>query len=524
MKDKKHYKILLIFPRNPTDNYNDLSSNVAEYTNKPGGMLILSLATVAALTPDYVSVKIIDENIEEIDFDAPCDIIGIGGFSSQYFRAREIGNKFRERGVLVVCGGSSATLSPDRWRLFSDVLILGEAERIWPEFINDYYKKSEFRDAYIETDRIALSETPLPDYSSISSKNLAKYWGGMVQTSRGCPFDCEFCDTPAYAGRKMYYKPIPQILSEVENIYQLNKSQMIGLADDNFTAGRKHAKAILKALGKWNKNKRNKVTFWTQFSIEAAKDEEMLQLLAEANVTRIFIGIESVNELSLIEAGKMQNLRTDMAMAIENIIQHGILVSAGCIVGFDSDRKSIFEQQLTFFNSLGIPTVLVWPLQAPDQTRLKTRLVNENRYLDWQDYETLETLKTKTVIPKNMTADELIYGCQWLVRELYSRDNFGLRIRQFFDIYGDPSNKNMLKTSIEPLNLSGLKIIIRMITRLILRLEIKDLKMLWHLVKYLQSSAHPQKYDILIGSFLTYKNSKVILKRANDGYQQLVSL
>lgn len=334
MKDKKHYKILLIFPRNPTDNYNDLSSNVAEYTNKPGGMLILSLATVAALTPDYVSVKIIDENIEEIDFDAPCDIIGIGGFSSQYFRAREIGNKFRERGVLVASGGSSATLSPDRWRLFSDVLILGEAERIWPEFINDYYKKSEFRDAYIETDRIPLSETPLPDYTSISSKNLAKYWGGMVQTSRGCPFDCEFCDTPAYAGKKMYYKPIPQILSEVENIYQLNKSQMIGLADDNFTAGRKHAKAILKALAKWNKNKRNKVTFWTQFSIEAAKDEEMLQLLAEANVTRIFIGIESVNELSLIEAGKMQNVRTDMAMAIENIIQHGILVSAGCIVGF----------------------------------------------------------------------------------------------------------------------------------------------------------------------------------------------
>jgi radical SAM superfamily enzyme YgiQ (UPF0313 family) len=403
------------------------------------------------------------------------------------------------------------------------VLVLGEAERVWPEFINDYYKKGSFKDSYVEKNRVDLTESPLPDYSSISSKNLAKYWGGMVQTSRGCPFDCEFCDTPAYAGRKMYYKPIPQILSEVENIYQLNKSQIIGLADDNFTAGRKHAKAILKALAKWNNSKKNKVTFWTQFSIEVAKEEEMLELLAEANVTRVFIGIESVNEMSLIEAGKMQNVRTDMVSAIEKIISHGILVSAGCIVGFDSDKKSIFAEQLTFFNSLGIPTVLVWPLQAPDQTRLKTRLINENRYLDWQDYGTLETLKTKTVIPKNMTADELISGCQWLVRELYSRDNFSLRLKQFFEIYEAPSNNKKVKIPSQRLNLEGFQVITRMITRLILRSEIKDLRMLWHLVKYLQSTSHPQKYDILIGSFLTYKNSKVILNRANHAYRQLAT-
>ncbi len=523
MKDRKHYKILLIFPRNPTDNYNDLSLNVAEYTNKPGGMLILSLATVAALTPDYISVQTIDENVEEIDFDAQCDIVGLGGFSSQYFRAREIGNEFRKRGVLVVSGGSSATLSPERWRLFSDVLVLGEAERVWPEFLDDYYNKGSFKDSYIEKGRVDLSESPLPDYSSISPKNLSKYWGGMVQTSRGCPFDCEFCDTPAYAGRKMYYKPIPQILSEVETIYQLNKSRIIGLADDNFTAGRKHAKAILKALAKWNNTKKNKVTFWTQFSVEVAKEEEMLELLAAANVTRVFIGIESVNKMALIETGKMQNVRTDMKTAIETIIRHGILVSAGCIVGFDSDKKSIFTEQLSFFNSLGIPTVLVWPLQAPDQTRLKKRLINENRYLDWQEYGTLETLKTKTVIPKNMTADELIEGSQWLVRELYSRENFSLRLRRFFEIYEEPSNNKKLSISVQPLNLVGLQIVIRLITRLILRYEIEDLKMLWHLVKFLKSSSHPQKYDILIGSYLTYKNSMVILKRANHAYQQLAA-
>lgn len=518
-KQIKHYKILLIFPRNFSDNYLELSLSVAEFTHKPGGLLILTLGTIASLTPDYASVKIIDENIEEIDFDYECDIVGIGGFSSQIFRAKEIAREFRKRGVIVACGGSSTSLSQERYRPFCDVLLLGEAERIWPEFINDYYIKGEFKSQYVEKEFFDLTkECITPDYSGLSPEHLSKYLGGLVQTSRGCPFNCDFCDTPAYAGRRMRYKSVEQIISEVESLYQLNQYRIIALADDNFLAGRKHAKSILRALSKWNKTKKYPVTFWTQFSIDAAEDDELLKLLVDANVTRVFIGVESGDKEVLTEAGKKQNARSNIEKSIEKISQHGIVISAGCMVGFDHDQKSIFQEQLSFFNSLCVPTVLVWPLQALDQTKLKERIVKEGRYIDWQDYGTPpEALKTRTIIPKNMTTSELSKGAQWLVRELTSNENFFRRVKKFFEVFESSPFKNELKITPTRPRLGDIMIVARLIWKLFLRRETKDLKMLWDLFMHIKTNSHPQKYDILITMYLIMLNSRSILKRAENG-------
>ena len=299
--------ILLIFPKNNSRTYDDISGDSKFLMKKPGGMVNVSLATVAALTPAEFAVRIVDENIESIDYNEPYDLVGITGYSTQLHRAHEIAAEFSKRGVLVVCGGPSVSLSPERWRPFADVLIIGEAERIWPQFLTDYLLDSYQRE-YRETERFDLSISPIPDYGGYSRKSLKKYMMGIVQTSRGCPFDCEFCDVTVYVGRKMRYKPIENVIEEVAQLYKMRKSRFIFLADDNFSAGRSRAKKILIALRDWNWKQRKPVSFITQVSIDAAGDDEFLELAAEAGLTRVFIGIETPNISSLRESNKKQNI------------------------------------------------------------------------------------------------------------------------------------------------------------------------------------------------------------------------
>jgi len=340
-------RLLLIYPRS-------LSGSNARQKHMPkllkrGGYLNAGLATIAGLTPGSFAIDIIDEDKQTVDYSRMSeryDIVGLTGFYFQVERARLIADQFRNEGSLVVAGGPGVSLAPDRWRSFCDVLIIGEAERIWPQFINDFLDGNH-QSQYHETERFELSHCRLPDYSGFDRRLVGSYLCGLLQTSRGCPFDCEFCSAVIYSGKTMRYKSIDLIIEELEQLQRLG-IEFVALADDNFSANRKKSKAILRALREWNCQQRRTVTFFAQLSIDTAKDEEFLELATEAGLNRVLIGIESPNSDTLREARKFQNVRTSMREGIKRFHEHGIVISGTSIVGFDNDSISTFQQHFDF--------------------------------------------------------------------------------------------------------------------------------------------------------------------------------
>jgi radical SAM superfamily enzyme YgiQ (UPF0313 family) len=369
MKNKK--KLLLIEPGSAlTFAFGEVSS-LRKLFKRRGGIMNAALATIAALTPkDEFDITIVDEKLQDVDFEAHWDMVGVTAILTQYKRAREIIAEFTRRGVLVVCGGSSVSLSPERWRPYADVLIIGEAERIWPQFVADYLAGRHQKE-YRETERFDLSISPVPDYSCFSEPVKGLYFIGIVQTSRGCPFNCEFCDVINYVGRKMRYKPLDTVMREIEQMRKMGFN-VVFLADDNFPADRENATEILKALRDWNRRQRQRLSFFTQLSIDTARDDDFLHLAAEAGLLNVCVGIESPNIESLKEAGKFQNMRSDMISDLKKFQQFGIQVVGTTIVGFDHDDLSIFRQHLDFHKKSGVPKVQVFPLQAPDGSALKS--------------------------------------------------------------------------------------------------------------------------------------------------------
>jgi radical SAM superfamily enzyme YgiQ (UPF0313 family) len=257
-----------------------------------------------------------------------------------------------------------------------------------------------------------------------------------VQTSRGCPFECEFCDVIQYAGRQQRHKPVEQILAELDVLYQHGYSQVF-IADDNFTAHRRRTKELLVALRDWNNRQPyGRLIFCTQLSIDAAGDNEFLQLFAEAGVYHVFIGLETPNEASLRETKKRQNLGINMIEQIQRFLEHGIVVMAGMVVGFDSDGPDIFERQYQFAMALPIPIFTLGALVAPNLTPLYTRLQQDNRLLLEKELGGNTPWDTN-IIPKQMSQPALLTGLRWLGNRLYHPTAFGQRILQFIDAYQD---------------------------------------------------------------------------------------
>ena len=285
-------KLLLVFHKSFAVSYGDMRF-VGDLMPRVG-LMNAGLTTVAALTPRTFDIEIVDENLEQVPYDKPWDLVGITGYHTQILQAREVARRFSGRGVPVVCGGPSVSISPERWRPFADVLVIGEAERIWPRFLADFLAGRHGCE-YREAERFDLAITPAPDYSGYSRRAKGTYYGGIVQTSRGCPFDCEFCDVIVFVGRKMRYKPVELIIEEVDALKGMGMKFAV-LADDNFSAGRRKAKEILEALCRWNRKQRDPMSFVTQLSIEISDDAAFLELAAEAGLNRVLVGIESPSE------------------------------------------------------------------------------------------------------------------------------------------------------------------------------------------------------------------------------------
>lgn len=385
----------------------------------------LGLVTVAALTPAPWQVEIADENVEDINFDTDADLIGITAFNVQFQRAVQIAAEFKKRGKRVVIGGPYCSLFPEAFEGKCDYRISGEAEQIWPEFLQDF-EKGNAREFYLANDKkVNLETSPVPRYDLIRGE---RYNVHCLQTSRGCPFQCEFCDIIVMDGRVPRIKTVEQVLAEVDHCVKQGAHYIL-FGDANFIGNMPFARKLLKALVEYSEKNNYPVEFVCELTINVAHNPDLLELLQAANFYSVFIGIESPRMSSLVETKKLQNTRKSIVDDIARIHSYHISVMAGMIVGFDSDDKLIFKEQFDFLKELGVPFTTCGTLMALPNTPLLKRLQAEGRMLDleWSSMNGHGAADCN-FIPKQMTLDELREGYNWLIRCLYRYDSFGDRL------------------------------------------------------------------------------------------------
>lgn len=392
----------------------------------------LALPTVAAMALPYMQVEICDEYVQPVELEHGAGIVGLTGKITQWPRMRELAAAYRQRGKLVVIGGPYATLSPETVRPHCDVLVRGELETVADDLFADL-AAGRPREEYVGG-KADLARSPVPAWHLYPNDRALM---GLLQTSRGCPFDCEFCDVIAYLGRHQRHKPPERVLEELDVLYGLGYRSVF-LADDNFTVYRARTKELLQHMARWNRSRPDgRVSFGTQLSIDVTRDSETLELCREAGMKGVFVGIETPNEESLRETHKRQNLKVNMLEEVGALIDHGMQVSAGLIVGFDHDDPGIFERQYEFAMALPVPVLTVGALVAPEATPLHRRLQAAGRLVESAEVAGIPW--ATNVVPERMTRDELFLGLRWLVNNLYHPKAFAHRAIAFMEALPRPA-------------------------------------------------------------------------------------
>ena len=392
-------RICLINPRFRTSFWG--LNHAMPLLGKKSNMPVLALPVLAGLTPSEHEVVLVDENVEEIDFDAleSFDIVGLTGMTVQRDRMREILEELRARGIFTVIGGPWVSVYEQEFADLCDVMFIGEAEETWPRFL-DEWSRGEYQRRYEQADKSDMSKVPLPRYDLVKFREYAM---GCVQTSRGCPFQCEFCDIIVIFGRKPRVKSPEMVVAEIEAQHRQG-ARMIFLVDDNFIGNKKAAKVILRAIIEWQHKNGYPVALSTEASLDLAEDDELLQLMAEAGLVAVFIGIESPDEEALRETKKYQNVRGSIVERVRKVQDAGLEVYAGMIVGFDSDDETVFDRQFEFLRQTRIVFAMAGMLSAIPKTPLYERLGIEGRLDDAAiDDPNIAT----NVIPLNMTREAM---------------------------------------------------------------------------------------------------------------------
>ena len=384
----------------------------------------LGLATVAALTPKPWEVEIADENVEDIDFDKDADLIALSAFNVQYHRALEIIAEFKKRGKKIAVGGPYNSLFPEAFEGKCDYRIVGEAEEIWPEFLRDF-EQGTARELYKAVAKADVKKSPVPRYDLIRGDRYNMF---SLQTSRGCPFNCEFCDIIVMDGRVPRTKTISQVLAEVDHCVKQGAHYIV-FGDANFIGNIPFARELLTALADYSKKNGYPIEFSCELTINVAHHPDLLELFQAANFYALFIGIETPRRASLVESGKVQNTRENVLEDIKRIHSYHLTVVAGMIVGFDADDKKIFKEHFDFLMELGIPFTTCGTLMALPNTPLMKRLQTEGRLLDleWTEMNGHGSSDCNFK-PKNMTLEEHHQGYNWLSRCLYRYDTYADRL------------------------------------------------------------------------------------------------
>ncbi len=393
--------------------------------NRRSSMMTGALPALAGLAEGH-DIVLVDENVEPIDFDslAQYDIVGLTGMIVQKDRMREILLRLRDIDTFVVVGGPYASVDEAYFDGLCDVLFLGEADTTWPEFLSEFAAGRPIQDVYEQAERTDMGKVPMPRYDLLKAN---KYASGSLQFSRGCPFQCEFCDIIVTFGRKPRNKPPEQVIAELEQMRAAGFFSVF-IVDDNFIGNKKLARELLRLLVDWQEQNGYPLRLSTEASINLADDPELLDLMYRANFRYVFIGIETPRIESLNETKKFQNTRGDSLSAkLERVQNAGLDVYSGFIVGFDADDKSVFEEQFRFIQDNGIQLAMVGMLSAIPKTPLYARLEKAGRLnLDNPNCN---------IVPAQMTAAELQAGYWELVKRLYTPANF---LERYFKSYELP--------------------------------------------------------------------------------------
>ena len=384
------------------------------------------LPLLAALTPDEHCLTIVDENVEPIDYDrlSQADIVGLTGMIVQRRRMREILRELKARGVFTVVGGPWVSVQEDYFEGLADVIFVGEAETTWPQFLDDW-AHGRYQHRYEQLERTDMTSVPVPRYDLLKTRN---YLFGSIQFSRGCPFQCEFCDIIVTFGRKPRLKTSGQVIAELEAMRKQHLP-MAFIVDDNLIGNKVAVKPLLRDVAAWQAAEGYPFTFFTEASLNLAEDDELMELMIAANIMVVFIGIETPNEESLRETKKYQNVRKGGTLVdrVRKVQDSGLEVWCGMIVGFDNDDARIFKEQAEFINQTDIMHAMVGMLSAIPKTPLHARLKSEGR-LDLDDEQVFGT----NVIPLNMSREELRDGYIGLMQDLYDAEFYFDRLENLF--------------------------------------------------------------------------------------------
>ncbi len=387
-------------------------------------MPVMALPLLAALTPSEHSVTLIDEGVEVINFDRcqRADIVGVTGMIVQRQRIREILTELKRRGIFTVLGGPWITVQPDDFAGLPDVIFLGEAEQTWPQFLTEW-KEGRHRSRYEQAHKTDMTTVPKPRLDLLKAD---RYVVGSMQISRGCPFTCEFCDIIVMFGRRPRLKTSAQVIAELEGMRAAGKRDVF-VVDDNLIGNKKAIKPILRDIIAWQRANGYPLNLTTEASIDLAEDDEMIELMTEANFESVFIGIESPNEEALRETKKIQNLsdrKGTMLEKVHHIQASGLEVLCGMIVGFDNDDESVFAAQSRFVRESRIVLATVTTLYAIPTTPLFDRMRQEGRLDEFGAASEHPAAHRTNIIPLRMSREALRDGFLDLMRDLYTPEAF----------------------------------------------------------------------------------------------------
>ncbi len=423
-------KILLVYPQYPDAFWS--FKHALKFISKKAAFPPLGLLTVAAMLPEEWQKKLVDMNTTAlIDEDIKwADYVFISAMIVQQESVKEVIAQCGELHTKIVAGGPLFTTGYEQFNLGDvDHLVLGEAEATLSLLLEDLQKGCA-QHIYESNEHPEITETPIPLWELI---DLKRYASMNVQYSRGCPFNCEFCDIIILNGHRPRTKDKWQLIAEFEALYGQGWRDSVFIVDDNFIGNKRKLKEeTLPAMVEWSQKRKYPFRFFTEASINLADDEELMQLMTEAGFDTVFVGIETPNEESLVECSKFQNVNRDLVASVKKVQNYGLEVQGGFIVGFDSDPVSIFKSQISFIQKSGIVTAMVGLLNAPPGTRLYQRLKKENRLLPGGSGD--NTDGSLNFIPR-MNRETLIKGYKNVVKTIYSSKPYYERIKTFLEEY-----------------------------------------------------------------------------------------
>ncbi len=373
-------------------------------------LLGMTLPYVAALTPRDIQVAIKDDMLEEVTFREDCDLVALTCMSHQAPRAYQLAAGFRRRGIPVVMGGFHATLAPTECQEHVDALVLGEAEETWPRLIRDF-QAGQLQPRYQAEKLSDLKNLPVPRYDLLDLKRY-KLLNIPSQTTRGCPYNCSYCEVTQVYGGKFRHRPVDEVIHEIQEIRRLTNSEFIYFVDDNFVANRRHAMEVMERLISL------KLIYGCLATANVGDDPEVLDLLARSGCIHVNIGMESISPDSLKAINKKQNKIKDYARQFKGLRDRGIGFSVNVMFGLDGDRPEIFDTTVDFLNHVKAPAAFMFILAPRPGTKVQSQLLQEGRIFDhdWTHYTGFQVVYH----PKHMSARELQEGYWRANRRFYS--------------------------------------------------------------------------------------------------------